>query len=281
MKVSIIGHGFVGKALENALNDDIETLIIDPIYKNHISDLTTFEPEYIFICVPTPMTNEGDQDLGILNKVISDIKETSVNAEIILKSTVLPNNISIIEKVIPNIIYNPEFLTEKNAFDDFINGDFIVIGRTNKNFSQITDFYKNYTKCITKNIIYTDLKAASFIKFTINTFLASKVMFFNELHKLFIKSGSEESWENLIKAVSLDSRLGKSHMEVPGPDGRYGFGGACFPKDAEAFYKYSLHEESSLQILKKVIDLNNDIRNTYKSNTKREKDQNINYNTKD
>ena len=277
MKVSIIGHGFVGKALENALNNSVETLIIDPIYKNKISDITLFEPDYIFICVPTPMADGGNQDLSILDEVIHEIKVLDVNSEIILKSTVLPNNITIIEELIPNIIYNPEFLTEKNSFEDFINGDLIVLGSRNKNFKKISSFYKNYTKCTTKNFILTDLIAASLIKYTINSYLASKVMFFNEVHNLFKKSGTDENWENFIDAVSSDSRIGRSHMKVPGPDGRYGFGGACFPKDTQALYNYSLDEESPLKILKKVIDLNNHIRGSYESETERENEQNINF----
>lgn len=277
MKVSIIGHGFVGKALENALNNSVETLIIDPIYKNKISDITLFKPDYIFICVPTPMADGGNQDLSILDEVIHEIKVLDVNSEIILKSTVLPNNITIIEELIPNIIYNPEFLTEKNSFEDFINGDLIVLGSRNKNFKKISSFYKNYTKCTTKNFILTDLIAASLIKYTINSYLASKVMFFNEVHNLFKKSGTDENWENFIDAVSSDSRIGRSHMKVPGPDGRYGFGGACFPKDTQALYNYSLDEESPLKILKKVIDLNNHIRGSYESETERENEQNINF----
>lgn len=277
MKVSIIGHGFVGKALENALNNSVETLIIDPIYKNKISDITLFEPDYIFICVPTPMADGGNQDLSILDEVIHEIKVLDVNSEIILKSTVLPNNIAIIEESIPNIIYNPEFLTEKNSFEDFINGDLIVLGSRNKNFKKISSFYKNHTKCTTKNFILTDLIAASLIKYTINSYLASKVMFFNEVHNLFKKSGTDENWENFIDAVSSDSRIGRSHMKVPGPDGRYGFGGACFPKDTQALYNYSLDEESPLKILKKVIDLNNHIRGSYESETDRENEQNINF----
>jgi len=277
MKVSIIGHGFVGKALENGLNDNIETLIIDPVYKNKISDITLFDPDYIFICVPTPMANNGDQDLSILNKVIQELTELDVNSEIVLKSTVLPNNISVIEESIPDIIYNPEFLTEKNSFEDFVNGDLIVLGRRNRNFEQISAFYKNHTKCKTKNIVLTDLIAASLIKYTINSYLASKVIFFNELANLFKKSGTNENWDNFIAAVSKDSRVGKSHMKVPGPDGRYGFGGACFPKDTKALYKYSLLEESPLEILEKVIELNNHIRSSYESKTERENEQNINF----
>ena len=230
MRVSIIGHGFVGKALENGLNENVETLIVDPIYQNKISDISLFNSEVIFICVPTPMKDDGDQDLNILNSVIEDINKLKINAEIILKSTVLPSNIENIKKLIPRIIYNPEFLTERSANEDFINAEFIVLGGNNKNVSKISSFYKNHTKCLSNNIIHTDLISASLIKYTINSFLASKVMFFNELNSLFKKSGTDESWENFIQAVSSDSRIGKSHMQVPGPDGRYGFGGSCFPK---------------------------------------------------
>ena len=281
MRVSIIGHGFVGKALENGLNENVETLIVDPIYQNKISDISLFNSEVIFICVPTPMKDDGDQDLNILNSVIEDINKLKINAEIILKSTVLPSNIENIKKLIPRIIYNPEFLTERSANEDFINAEFIVLGGNNKNVSKISSFYKNHTKCLSNNIIHTDLISASLIKYTINSFLASKVMFFNELNSLFKKSGTDESWENFIRAVSSDSRIGKSHMQVPGPDGRYGFGGSCFPKDSQAIYKYSLSLNSPLNILKKVIDLNNSIRSSYDSSTNREKEQNIKFQTKE
>ncbi len=277
MKISIVGHGFVGKALENGINDDSDIQIIDPKYKNQVSDISEFNPDFIFICVPTPMSNDKDQDLKILYKVIIEIKGLSLNSEVILKSTVLPNSILDIQKLIPNIVYNPEFLTEANAFEDFMNADLIVLGGNKNIVKKANNFYINHTKCDTQNVILTDLVSASLIKYTINSYLASKVMFFNELHNLFNLSGTDESWENFIQAVSLDSRVGKSHMQVPGPDGRYGFGGACFPKDTKALYEYSLSLKSPLHILKKVIDLNNDIRGSYKSSTDRENDQNINF----
>ena len=277
MKISIVGHGFVGKALENGVNDDSDIQTIDPKYKNQVSDISKFNPDFIFICVPTPMSNDKDQDLKILYKVIIEIKDLSLNSEIILKSTVLPNSILDIQKLIPNIVYNPEFLTEANAFEDFMNADLIVLGGNKNIVKKANNFYINHTKCDTQNVILTDLVSASLIKYSINSYLASKVMFFNELHNLFNLSGTDESWENFIQAVSLDSRVGKSHMQVPGPDGRYGFGGACFPKDTKAFYENSLSLKSPLHILKKVIDLNNDIRGSYKSATDRENDQNINF----
>ncbi len=281
MKVSIIGHGFVGKALELGLNDNIEKLIIDPIYKNNISEISNFNPSIIFICVPTPMYDDGNQDLNILNNVLAELKNTDTESSIVLKSTVLPSGIQNIENLFPEIVYNPEFLTEKNSVNDFINADQIILGGKRDNTSKISLFYKKHTKCITNNYIFTDLITASFVKYAINCFLASKVIFFNELNQLFINSDTNEKWENFLDMMSSDSRIGDSHMQVPGPDGRYGFGGACFPKDAEAFYKYSVLMESPLNLLKKVIDLNKDIRNTYDNLTGREIDQNINFSSKD
>ena len=277
MKVSIIGHGFVGKALENGLDDNLNILIIDPLYKNDISDLKSFDPEIVFICVPTPMGDNGNQDLDILNSVIKEIKYIKIKAEIILKSTVIPSNILDIQGLIPDLIYNPEFLTEANAFDDFINADLIVLGGKEENINKASSFYKNHTKCVSKKYILTDLISASLIKYTINSFLASKVVFFNELYNLFKKSGSKESWDDLISAVSSDSRIGKSHMKVPGPDGRFGFGGACFPKDSAALFKYSLLLESPMKVLKKVIEVNADIRSSYESASEREIEQNIDF----
>ena len=281
MNVSIIGHGFVGKALELGINDNVEKLLIDPIYNNNISDINNFNPNIIFICVPTPMKDNGDQDWKILNNVLMELKNNGMESNIVLKSTVLPSGIQNIENSFPEIVYNPEFLTEKNSVNDFINTDQIILGGMEDNTNKISLFYKNHTKCITNNYIFTDLISASLIKYAINCFLASKVIFFNELNQLFVNSDTNEKWENFLDIVSSDSRIGNSHMQVPGPDGRYGFGGACFPKDAEAFYKYSVLKKSPLNLLKKVIDLNKDIRNSYNNLTKREIDQNINFSSKD
>lgn len=281
MKVSIIGHGFVGKALENSLKEGTNSLIIDPIYRNKVEDIAIYDPDFIFICVPTPMKNDGNQDLEILHNVICQLNNIHISAEIILKSTVLPNAINSLKSLMPDIIYNPEFLTEKNANQDFINSELILFGGESKNTQKISSFYNQYTKCKSTNHIHTDLISASLIKYTINSFLASKVIFFNELFNLFNKSGTKETWQNFIEAVSLDSRIGKSHMQVPGPDGRFGYGGACFPKDTKALFKYSISVESPFEILKKVIDINDEIRGAYDSATDREVEQNISFYNED
>jgi len=278
MKVAIIGYGFVGKALQNGLKNSVEVFLVDPKLNTSINDLETFKPETIFICVPTPMNDDGSQDASILEKVIDELNPFSDSALIVLKSTVIPSYISRIEIKIPNIVYNPEFLRENFANEDFINADLIILGGNNDSYiKKLSNFYKQYTKCINTNYQFTDLISASLIKYSINTFLSTKVIFFNELFEVFSNSGSKDNWENFIKIMQNDKRIGNSHMQVPGPDGKLGFGGPCFPKDTKALLQYSKDIGEPLRLLEKCISLNNNIRSQYNSLSKREVEQNINF----
>ena len=125
-----------------------------------------------------------------------------------------------------------------------------------------------------------DISSASLVKYTINTFLASKVIFFNEMHEVFNKLKSNDSWELFIKTLSLDKRIGKSHMDVPGHDGKKGFGGACFPKDTSALLKYAQDIGVDLDVLKIAINKNNKIRSQYTELGAREKEQNVSFDDK-
>ena len=277
MKIGIIGNGFVGKALKNGIVNTESVMIIDPKIGNSVDDLKTPEPDLIFICVPTPMKDDSSQNIDIVLDVIKDIKKLCLQATVVLKSTVLPNHNKHIENQNDNFVYNPEFLREDFANEEFINSDLILLGGTQENCQYVSDFYKNFTKCINKDHVFTDAVAASLIKYTINSFLSTKVLFFNEIYELFKKSGTLESWTNFSDALSKDTRIGSSHMQVPGPDGRFGFGGACLPKDSSAFVNYSIEMKSHLEILKRVIELNNIIRSKYDDKTIREAEQNIKF----
>ena len=92
------------------------------------------------------------------------------------------------------------------------------------------NLYENHSICKTLNFLEMDSKSASLIKYTINSFLASKVIFFNQIKDVFNSSSIEIDWDYFIDCISNDTRIGNSHMMVPGPDGKNGFGGACFPK---------------------------------------------------
>ena len=278
MNIGIVGFGFVGKALNASLLDNVNVVKVDPKLNKTINDLKNFNPDIIFICLPTPMHDDGSQDVSIVKSVLAEIKKIDLKSLIVIKSTILPNYIKEIEILIPSFVYNPEFLREKHAKEDFINSNLIVFGGSEVSSKILEKFYREHTKCICKDYVYTDPIAASFIKYSINTFLATKVIFFNELYFLFNSSGTNESWKNLIYAISKDNRIGGSHMDVPGHDGRFGFGGACLPKDSNALISFAELQNQSLNTLKNVVKTNNKIRNRYNKSL-REKEQNINFST--
>ena len=173
--------------------------------------------------------------------------------------------------------YNPEFLREKFANEDFINSELILFGGQKNLTDYLAEFYKNHTNCVNKKYQQTDLVSASLIKYSINTFLSNKVIFFNELYNIFEESGSKDSWDNITQIISSDKRIGASHMQAPGHDGKFGFGGPCFPKDCQALFTYSKEIKKPMTLLKQVIQTNNNIRNSYESLSDREIEQNINY----
>ena len=280
MKIGIIGYGFVGKAMENGIKDNVDIFLVDPILNTKISDLKDFLPEIIFICVPTPMNEDGSQDLSIINSVLKEIKENSINSKIVIKSTVLPDSIIEIEKLIPDVIYNPEFLREKHAFEDFIGSEIIIFGGQKDSANEIANFYKKHTNCINSDYQFTDLITASMIKYSINTFLSTKVIFFNQIFNIFKSLSNEKNWEQFVKIISKDKRIGSSHLSVPGHDGRYGFGGACLPKDSSALINYASSIDESLTLLEKSVEINNSIRSAYDKETQREIDQSINFENK-
>ncbi len=278
MKIGIIGYGFVGKALAEGLTRDVEIYKVDPKLNTSINELKEFKPNVIFICLPTPMNEDGSQDISIVRKSLMELKKIGLDGILVLKSTIHPGNIDEIKSIYPKFVYNPEFLREKHAKEDFINSNLIVFGGDNKYSKHLADVYLNYTKCVNKDYVFTDATTASLIKYTINSFLATKVIFFNEIKNLFESTGANESWSNFIKYLSKDERIGSSHMVVPGHDGRFGFGGACLPKDANALLNYSKSVNADLNLLQNVIKTNNKIRASYDKKTHREHEQNINYN---
>ncbi len=280
MKIGIVGFGFVGKALKNGLRDSVDCIEIDPKLDTNLSDLSNHKPDIVFICLPTPMNDDGSQNIDIVRDAVFELNKHDPNILVVLKSTILPKYVIEISKLTKNLVINPEFLRDKHANEDFINSEIIVFGGEKENCDKLAKFYENHTKCLCKDYVVTDNISASLIKYTINTFLALKVVFFNELKSVFDNLNSQNDWFKFINAISKDKRIGNSHMNVPGPDGRYGFGGPCFPKDVKALIEYSREIGSELSLLNKANTINNNIRAQYNDVTVREKEQNIKFNSK-
>ena len=276
MKIAIIGFGFVGKALSNGIKETVDVLKIDPILGTNLNDLSSFNPEFTFICLPTPMDNDGSQDLSIINSVFRELEGLSLKTTYVLKSTVTPDNLELLSKRI-DFVLNPEFLREKTANHDFINGEIILFGGDEKLCKKVSHFYNNFTFCKQKKHFITNIITASFVKYSINSFLATKVIFFNQLYSLYQASNQDADWQKFIEIVSMDKRIGSSHMNVPGHDGRKGFGGACFPKDISALKNYASKIGVDFSIINKTIRINNAIRSVYNEPIERESAQNISF----
>lgn len=277
--MGIVGYGFVGKAVDFGFNNQVEKFIVDPKLSTSIDKLASFNPDVIFVCVPTPMKSDFSQDFSIVEGVIKELLKICPDAIKVIKSTVLPLVIDKFSKLDNKLLYNPEFLREKTPLDDFINQEFIIIGGKKRLSQKLINFYKEHSGCLSANFYHTDIKSASFIKYSINSYLASKVIFFNELNSLYKKLDIDKSWSSIVDLISKDRRIGSSHMQVPGPDNKYGFGGACFPKDTAALVKHANEINVDLNILKSVININNNIRKQYSTN-EREKSQKIFYDVK-
>jgi len=246
--IGIIGQGFVGTAVKKGLKKyyNIFTFDLDE-NKSSCKSLHSLvkNSNFIFICLPTPMNKDGSCNTDIVENVIKSINElendisckTQNKKIIIIKSTIPPGTTERLNKQYKsiNIVFNPEFITEANYIDDFKNQDRIIIGGE-KIIANIVNqlFYKAFPKA---HIISTDSTTAEIVKYATNTFLSVKVSFANEIKMICDKINID--YNKVAEYSTLDKRLGKTHWKVPGPDGRHGFGGSCFPKDINALINLS------------------------------------------
>ena len=272
LQVLIVGHGFVGKAVDYGFSHPmVEKTIIDPKYPDspRLEEHHVGKYDLIFVCVPTPFGDGGTIDATILLGVMEKLRGKKIYDNIIaIKSTVTPD---ILEKVAAHgVVYNPEFLTEKSANEQFINPPFHIMGGAHGDTQRLASMYKNYSLCAPCDVHEMTIKEASFVKYTINSFLATKVTFFNQIYDAAIDAGV--NFSTIINAVGSDKRIGHSHTRVPGFDGKQGYGGACFPKDTAAFTNYS----NKLTLIEKAITINNQYRLQYEKD-EREIEQNVNY----
>jgi UDPglucose 6-dehydrogenase len=204
------------------------------------------------------MGKNGICNLEILNDVLSKLNNDS-KAIIVIKSTIIPGSTENFCKIFKNlkIIFNPEFLREKSAIEDFENQNRIILGGSKNITSKVKKIYSNVFPNIP--VLETSSSNAEMIKYLTNSFLASKVSFANEIYLLCEKLNL--NYKNIIKIACLDERLGKSHWEVPGPDGYFGFDGQCFPKDLSALINLTEKLGSTNDVLKAVETSNIKIKN--------------------
>ena len=289
MKIGIIGSGYVGlvtgacfaelgnevvcvdvdEAKVNNLNKNImpiyEPGLEEWVIKNRKEKRLSFttnlksaikESEIIFICVGTPPKDNGEADLSYVDNVARTIAEVMDSYKIIVeKSTVPVETGNEIAKTIRDynshkadfdIVSNPEFLREGTAINDFMHPDRIVIGcETDKARKAMQNLYSK----LKAPILFTDIKSAEIIKHASNSFLATKISFINAIANICELAGADV--EKVAEGIGLDKRIGKSFLSAG-----IGYGGFCFPKDAEAFIRIAERLGYDFSLLKATQEIN-------------------------
>lgn len=265
MSFGIIGNGFVGKATQllKSNNHPMKIYDIDPKKCSppniNLSDLA--DCRIIFVAVPTPSNPDGSCHLEIVQSVVENIRNLNIRAHIVIRSTVVIGTCDELD-----CYFMPEFLTEKNWADDFYQCSNWIFGMRKGNNIVNQDFMNEIRMLIDDahkegNIKYNKItfvpnKEAEMIKYYRNTFLAIKVSYSNEIHEFCNKNNID--YETVRQVATEDRRIGNSHTAVPGPDGRLGFGGTCFPKDTHSLLHQFETTGIKSYILRSAVQRNNE-----------------------
>ncbi len=236
MNIGVIGYGFVGRATGEgfATNPKNNVFWFDKFKESQNTLPEVIEKsDFIFVCVPTPIFEDySGMDMSIVEGVIDEVapKIAGTNKILVLKSTSLPGTIKKMSEKYPTTLFamNPEFLTQKKANEDFLNPARTVIGVSDQKVGErVIELYKTILSPDQKYFI-TDPTSAELTKYMSNLMLASKILLANEFYFLAEKVGA--NYDEVRQMVEADPRIG-TFLKVPGWDGDFGFGQACFPKD--------------------------------------------------
>jgi len=265
IKLGIIGNGFVGQAGCQLKCKDIELIAYDtrpeacnPVGTTMADILLT---DLVMISVPTPMSSTGECYTKIVTSVVQQLRDSNYSGIIIVRSTVPVGTCDSM-----NVFFMPEFLTEKNFMQDFINNeewifgiyDHCTISMRTQFISVITELFNKAAanRCIAhNNVKFITAKEAEMVKLFRNCFLAVKTSFCNEIYQYCKATGAD--YDHVRDFIVSDARIGPSHTKVPGPDGHFGFGGTCFPKDLNSLC-YEMKKIGCTPVISEAVKLRNE-----------------------
>lgn len=267
--IGIIGFGVVGKAVGFGFSPVAQVMHFDPLSPASDSMGTIAEKaDVIFVCVPTPQLEINDLriDTKIIDTVLRSLEGLKPKAPVVIKSTLTPDILRECVTLYPSleILYNPEFLTERTAPYDFINQTRIIIGSVDyiegfdctEGVATVRNLYKERFPQVPIHLC--TMTEASMVKYMCNSFFSVKLSYFNEWAKIAEKE--EADFRRIKNMVFGDYRIGSSHMEVPGPDGKPGWGGKCFPKDTAGAVAYAKKMKMPLKMVEAAREVNTEVR---------------------
>jgi len=260
MNIAIIGLGFVGNAIYKTLKlKKIDNIVVYDKFKNGgIGNINEcLNSDIMFLCLPTLYDIKLKKyDLVPIEDTLKYLKKNNYKGLAVIKSTITPGTTNELSKKYNlNLCHNPEFLSAKTAFDDFLNQNHIVIGKSincNK-FELLEKFYKKHWPDAEISICSSD--ESETVKLGCNCFYSVKIQFFNELF-LMCSEGNYD-FEKVKNIMLKNNWINPMHTNVPGTDGKLSYGGYCFPKDTNALASYLDNKKLPNLVLKSTIEERN------------------------
>jgi UDPglucose 6-dehydrogenase len=265
--IAYIGYGFVGKACHAAFKHNVPAIIIDPKYSSFtIEDLKDSHTELVFISIYSPTLVDFTVDASGIYDSFTRLAAINYQGVVIVKSTLPPDITNDLSVKFPSLkyIYSPEFLREATWEMDAITPVMIVLAGGIDVCNYVQTIYENHSNVwnTVRYIKYLSYRQASLFKYAINAYLASKVVFMNQLNSVFNEQleGNHlgTDWDGFTEALGLDDRIGSSHLQVPGNMCQYGYGGNCFPKDVNALI--GIDKNSHMSVLRETAEANTKLR---------------------
>ena len=267
--VGVVGCGFVGNAVATGFAPIAQILRCDRDTTRgpHSLQSVADKADVIFICVPTPTSSQtGVQNQSCLQSVVGRLADLTEgrNPIVVIKSTVEPGTTDRLALLYPwlTFVANPEFLTERTAVEDFKHPAHVVVGGPTCATQRVLNLYNAMINeqllcCNECWDLQTTALEAEMIKYASNCFFAAKIAFFNELRQIAFAAGA--NFETIRHGIIASGWVHPMHTQAPGPDGRLGFGGKCFPKDIAAFATYArkigVHPTMLEAAIKKNLEL--------------------------
>lgn len=267
MNILIVGYGFVGQALSSVIHQKNTVFICDPAHTLHhtpFNEAIKRNIDAVFLCLPTP-TVEGRCDDSLILEYTEKLKHFP--GLVVVKSTCPISTVDNVLEMRPSTVFWPELLREAHADYDIKNPTMIVVGApSDLQFQYVVKFITDETEIFhdNKSVIFkTSPKNAVNFKYAVNSFLATKVVFFHQMYKWMEQRGDVEQYDELVALLGHEPRIGDSHLKAPGTHG-LGFAGSCFPKDTEALLHQVGEDGSSFELLEAVIEQNKLLQNQVK-----------------
>lgn len=274
-KLGVIGQGFVGSSVSKAFrkNCGLDVMTYDKYFderSNASLKEIALKCQIIFVCVPTPMTDDGDCDITIVGDVCEELnmhapaRRDTFKPILVIKSTIIPGTTELIQGRLPHvdILFNPEFLNARSAYEDFITQDHVVLGGSKRACDYVAELFKMLVP--DAKMVKCSSRTAEMVKYVKNSFFATKVSFANEVYQ--VCKNFDVEYDDMIEIAQLDNRMGREHWKVPGPSPSptgellMGFGGMCLPKDLQAFFRFTARQGVSPKVMRAAWDKNLEVR---------------------